>query len=206
MKNILPAITAILAVLVGVLFYLHFKNHSQIDKINTKVAGNDTAANRPLKIAYVDLDSIQEKYDYYREKMTEFEKKKESADRDLNNSFQRIENERVAFVQKGNAITQVEAEAFQRDYARKMQNLEQQKANMERQIQEEGIKTMEELKKKINAFLTNYNTTKNYSYIFSYSSGINVLFYKDTAYNITNEVVDGLNQAYKASKPAAAGK
>jgi outer membrane protein len=159
-----------------------------------------------LKIAYVDLDSIQEKYDYYREKMTEFEKKKEGADRDLNNSFQRIENERVAFVQKGNAITQVEAEAFQRDYARKMQNLEQQKANMERQIQEEGIKTMEELKKKINAFLTDYNTTKSYSYIFSYSSGINVLFYKDTAYNITNEVVDGLNQAYKASKPAAAGK
>jgi len=206
MKNILPAITAILAVLVGVLFYLHFKNHSQIDKINTKVAGNDTAANRPLKIAYVDLDSIQEKYDYYREKMTEFEKKKEGADRDLNNSFQRIENERIAFVQKGNAITQVEAEAFQRDYARKMQNLEQQKANMERQIQEEGIKTMEELKKKINAFLTNYNTTKSYSYIFSYSSSINVLFYKDTAYNITNEVVDGLNQAYKATKPAAAGK
>ena len=204
MKNILPAITAILAVLVGVLFYLHFKNHSQIDKINTKVAGNDTAANRPLKIAYVDLDSIQEKYDYYREKMTEFEKKKEGADRDLNNSFQRIENERVAFVQKGNAITQVEAEAFQRDYARKMQNLEQQKANMERQIQEEGIKTMEELKKKINAFLTNYNTTKNYSDIFSYSSSINVLFYKDTAFNITNEVVAGLNQAYKATKPAAA--
>jgi outer membrane protein len=203
MKNILPAITAILAVLVGVLFYLHFKNHSQISKINTKVAGNDTAVNRPLKIAYVDLDSIQEKYDYYREKMTEFEKKKEGADRDLNNSFQRIENERVAFVQRGNAITQVEAEAFQRDYARKMQNLEQQKANMERQIQEEGIKTMEELKKKINAFLTDYNTTKSYSYIFSYSSGINVLFYKDTAYNITNEVVDGLNQAYKASKPAA---
>jgi outer membrane protein len=204
MKNILPAITAILAVLVGVLFYLHFKNHSQIDKINTKVAGNDTAANRPLKIAYVDLDSIQEKYDYYREKMTEFEKKKEGADRDLNNSFQRIENERIAFVQKGNAITQVEAEAFQRDYARKMQNLEQQKANMERQIQEEGIKTMDELKKKINAFLADYNTTKSYSYIFSYSSSINVLFYKDTAFNITNEVVAGLNQAYKASKPAAA--
>ena len=204
MKNILPAITAILAVLVGVLFYLHFKNHSQIDKINTKVAGNDTAANRPLKIAYVDLDSIQEKYDYYREKMTEFEKKKEGADRDLNNSFQRIENERIAFVQKGNAITQVEAEAFQRDYARKMQNLEQQKANMERQIQEEGIKTMDELKKKINAFLADYNTTKSYSYIFSYSSSINVLFYKDTAFNITNEVVAGLNQAYKATKPAAA--
>jgi outer membrane protein len=202
MKNILPAITAVLAVLVGVLFYLHFKNHSQIDKINSKVSINDTTAAKPLKIAYVDLDSIQEKYDYYREKMNEFEKKKENADRDLNSSFQRIENERVAFVQRGNAITQVEAEAFQRDYARKMQNLEQQKANMERQIQEEGIKTMEDLKKKINNFLTDYNKTRNFSYIFSYSSSINMLFYKDTTYNITNEVVAGLNEAYKQTKPA----
>jgi outer membrane protein len=202
MRNILPVITAVLAVLVGVLFYLHFKNHSQIDKINSKVSINDTTAAKPLKIAYVDLDSIQEKYDYYREKMNEFEKKKENADRDLNSSFQRIENERVAFVQRGNAITQVEAEAFQRDYARKMQNLEQQKASMERQIQEEGIKTMEELKKKINNFLTDYNKTRNFSYIFSYSSSINMLFYKDTTYNITNEVVAGLNEAYKQTKPA----
>jgi outer membrane protein len=200
MKNFLPVTTAVLAVLVGVLFYLHFKNHSQIDKISNTVKSRDTLANRPLKIAYVDLDSIQEKYDYYREKMTEFEKKKEGADRDLNSSFQKIENERVAFVQRGNNITQVEAEAFQRDYTRKMQNLESQKRSMEAQIQEEGIKTMDELRKKINEFLVDYNKSNSYSYIFSYSSGINVLFYKDTTYNITNEVVSGLNDAYKKVK------
>jgi len=203
MKNFQPVITAILAALVGVLFYLHFKSHSQIDKINDKVVQRDTMANKPLKIAYVDLDSIQEKYDYYREKMNEFEKKKEGADRDLNSSFQKIENERVAFVQRGNAITQVEAEAFQRDYTRKMQNLEAQKRTMEEQIAQDGIRTMEELRKKINEFLADYNKTKGYSYIFSYSRGVNMLFYKDTTYNSTNEVVAGLNDAYARSKPAA---
>ena len=200
MKNILPIVTVILAILVGVLFFLHFKNHSQLDQISSKVIKQDTMQNKPLHIAYVDLDSIQEKYDYYREKMSDFEKKKESADRDLNSSFQKIENERVAFVQRGNAITQVEAEAFQRDYTRKMQNLENQKRTMEGQIQEEGIRTMDELRKKINEFLVEYNKSNNYSYIFSYSSSINVLFYKDTTYNITNEVVAGLNEAYKKSK------
>jgi outer membrane protein len=200
MKNILPIVTVILAILVGVLFFLHFKNHSQLDQISSKVIKQDTMQNKPLHIAYVDLDSIQEKYDYYREKMSDFEKKKESADRDLNSSFQKIENERVAFVQRGNAITQVEAEAFQRDYTRKMQNLENQKRTMEGQIQEEGIRTMDELRKKINEFLAEYNKSNNYSYIFSYSSSINVLFYKDTTYNITNEVVAGLNEAYKKSK------
>lgn len=157
-------------------------------------------AKRPLRIAYVDLDSIQEKYEYYREKMTEFERKKESADRELNSSFQKIENERVAFVQRGNAITQVEAEAFQRDYTRKMQNLENQKRTVESQIQTDGIRTMDELRKRINDFLEEYNKEKNYSYIFSYSTGLNVLFYKDTANNITNEVVAGLNDAYKKTK------
>lgn len=200
MKNVLPIITAILAVLVAVLFYLHFKNHTEIDKITDKVTKQDTMANRPLKIAYVDLDSIQEKYEYYRAKMTDFDKKKESADRELNSSFQKIENERVAFVQRGNSITQVEAESFQRDYTRKMQNLENQKRVMENQIQEEGIKTMEELRKRINEFLDEYNKTKGYSYIFSYSAGLNVLFYKDPVYNITNEVVDGLNEAYRKTK------
>lgn len=202
MKNVLPIVTAILAVLVGVLFYLHFKNHNQIDKIEDKVIKQDTMANRPLKVAYVDLDSIQEKYEYYREKMTEFDKRKEGADRELNSSFQKIENERVAFVQRGNAITQVEAESFQRDYTRKMQNLENQKRVMENQIQEEGIKTMEELRKKINEFLEEYNKTQGYSYIFSYSAGLNVLFYKDPAYNITDEVVAGLNEAHKKTKAA----
>ncbi len=200
MKNISLVVNAILAIAIAVLFFLHFKYHKQLDTISDKVIKQDTMAKRPLKIAYVDLDSIQEKYAYYRERMSDFEKKKENADRDLNSSFQKIENERVAFVQRGNNITQVEAEAFQRDYTRKMQNLENQKRTVESQIQTDGIRTMDELRKRINDFLVDYNKEKNYSYIFSYSSGLNVLFYKDTANNITNEVVAGLNEAYKNTK------
>ena len=161
MKNFLLPLNIILALAVAVLFYLHFNQKSAT--VDTR-AGKDTtdssAIQRELKIAYVDLDSIQENYNYYKEKMDEFERKKETADRDLNNAFQKIENERIAFVQKGNAITQVEAENFQREYTRKMQNLENQKKSLENNIQSEGVKTMEELKKKINEFLTEYNKEK----------------------------------------------
>lgn len=201
MKNFLLPLNIILALAVAVLFYLHFNQKSATVDTKTDKGTTDSAAvQRDLKIAYVDLDSIQENYNYYKEKMDEFERKKETADRDLNNAFQKIENERIAFVQKGNAITQVEAENFQRDYTRKMQNLENQKKSLENNIQSEGVKTMEELKKKINEFLTEYNKEKGYSYIFSYSSTINILFYKDTALNITNEVVSGLNDAYNKTK------
>lgn len=195
MKNIQSIAIAVLAVLVGILFFKQFSGSSGSGSGNSAT----DSAGRTLKIAYVDLDSIQEKYEFYKAKMAEFEKKKETADRQLNGSFQRIEGERAAFAQRGNSITQAEYEAFQRDYTRKMQNLEEQKRLMEGQIQEEGIRTMDDLRKRINDFLAEYNKKKGYSYIFSYSSGLNVMFYKDTTYNITDEVVAGLNDAYRKS-------
>ncbi|GDX43900.1 membrane protein [Bacteroidota bacterium] len=159
------------------------------------------AADGKLKIAYVDLDSIQANYLYYREKMTEFDKKKEDADRQLNTAFQRIEEERIAFAKKGQAITQSEYENFQRSYQTKMQNLEEQKRNMENAISMDGVKMLEELKAKIDAFLVEYNKDQKYSYIFSTSNSMNVLFYKDSTNNITNEVVDGLNKSYNKTAP-----
>ena len=200
MKNFLLPLNIILTIAVAVLFFLFFNQKPAKVEAKGKTVSTDTFTQKELKIAYVDLDSIQENYTYYKEKMNEFERRKDNADRDLNNAFQKIENERVAFVQKGNTITQVEAENFQREYTRKMQNLETQKKSLENNIQQDGVKTMEELKKKINEFLLEYNQTRGYSYIFSYSSTINVLFYKDTALNITNEVVSGLNDSYNKTK------
>jgi outer membrane protein len=176
-------INIILAAAIAVVLFLQLKNGgATVDSSKT----SDTTSTH--KIAYVDLDSIQEKYTFYKEKMLEFEKKKENADRDLNSAFQKIEGERIAFAKRGESITQAEYE-----------NLEQQKMVLENNIAGEGVKTMDELKSRINEFLKEYNKKKGYSYIFSYSSSLNVLFYKDSAYNITDEVVAGLNEAYKKS-------
>jgi len=186
------SINIVLFALVGVLAIALFLNNKKA----TPVAGSVSTADGKLKIAYVDLDSIQEKYLYYKEKMLEFDKKKENADRQLNSAFQKIEEERIAFAKKGQAITQSEYENFQRSYQNKMQNLEEQKRSMENAISVDGVKMLEELKGKIDGFLVDFNKEKGYSYIFSTSNSLNVLFYKDSANNITNEVVDGLNKLY----------
>jgi len=188
-------INIILAAGILVSLVLFISNKKQAGGTSTK----KDDVSQSLKIAYVDLDTIQSKYTFYQEKMQEFEKKKEMADRDLNNAFQKIDNERVTFLKRGESITQAEAENFQRIYQGKMQNLEEQKKNMENNIAEDGLKTMEELRNKMNDFLEEYNKKAKYSFIFSYSAGMNVLFYKDSAYNITGEVVEGLNQSYKKS-------
>ena len=189
-------INSILFACLAILGFLQIKGSSSSQPAS---ASKDSVAAKPVKVAYVDLDSLQEKYILYKEKMQEFETKKESADRDLNGAFQKIENERMAFAKRGESITQAEFDNFQRSYQMKMQNLEEQKRVLENNIAADGAKTMEDLKSKINSFLVDYNKKHGYSYIFSYSSALNVLFYKDTAYDITNDVVAGLNEVYKKS-------
>jgi outer membrane protein len=188
-------INIVLALGVAVALFLQFKG---TPKQASAVQTNTTATT--VKLGYVDLDSVQEKYLLYKEQMDLFEKKKEAADRDLNNAFQKIDNERIAFAKRGESITQVEYENFQRSYQAKMQNLEEQKRVLENSIASEGMKTMENLKKNIDDYLITYNKEKAYSYIFSYSSGLNVLFYKDSSTNITDEIVAGLNAEYNKTK------
>lgn len=188
-------INIVLALGVAVALFLQFKGApKQASAVQTNTTGTT------VKLGYVDLDSVQEKYLLYKEQMDLFEKKKEAADRDLNNAFQKIDNERIAFAKRGESITQAEYENFQRSYQAKMQNLEEQKRVLENNIATEGMKTMENLKKNIDDYLVVYNKEKAYSYIFSYSSGLNVLFYKDSATNITDEIVAGLNAEYNKTK------
>jgi outer membrane protein len=188
-------INIVLALGIIVLLFLQFRGS---DKKTDAVKPADTQAT--VKLGYVDLDSVQEKYLFYKAQMDLFEKKKESADRDLNNAFQKIDNERIAFAKKGESITQVEYENFQRSYQSKMQNLEEQKRVLENNIAAEGMKTMDSLKKTIDKYLVKFNKDKKFTYIFSFSSGLNVLFYKDSATNITDEIVAGLNAEYSKTK------
>ena len=188
-------INIVLALGIVVLVFLQFKGSGKkVEAVQTNAVASS------VKLGYVDLDSVQEKYLLYKEKMDLFEKKKEDADRDLNNAFQKIDNERIAFAKRGESITQAEYENFQRSYQGKMQNLEEQKRVLENNIANEGMKTMESLKKTIDDYLEKYNKEKKYTYIFSYSSGLNVLFYKDSATNITDEIVAGLNAEYSKTK------
>jgi outer membrane protein len=58
-------------------------------------------------------------------------------------------------------------------------------------------KALDEIQKKINDYLEEYNKTAGYQFIFSTGEGNLTLYYKDTTLNITAEVIEGLNERYK---------
>lgn len=197
MKYLSLVLSSVALVLAGFLFYQHHTENTKIRGLVTEMHNTDTSKAQPLKIAYVDLDSIDAKFEFYKGKIEVFEKKKEGLDRQLNNAYQQLDKKRIDFLQKGNAITAAETDAFRKEYDQQLQYLENQRRKTEQDVQQEAMVMRDDIFKKINDFLSGYCKDKGYTYVFSYSRTANIFLYEDPVHNITDEVIVGLNALYK---------
>lgn len=153
------------------------------------------ASNSAFIIAYVDIDTVEAHYDYFKVKKAELEKKQQAIDNELNANVRALQNEAADFQRRVNAnsVTQAEGESTQRALYNKQQQLESKAQNMRSEYAEQENKFNEELQKRLNDFLAKYNADKRYAYILSYRTGASNVLYKDDKYDITTEVIKGLN-------------
>lgn len=163
----------------------------------TTTTGDSNAAtvSKGFIIAYVDIDTVEANYNYFKEKKAELEKKQQAIDNELKANVRALQNEAADFQRKAQGMTQSEGEAAQRTLYEKQQQLEGKAQNMRSQYAEQENKFNEELQHRLNDFLQKFNSDKKYAYILSYRSGASNVLYKDEQYNITNEVIAGLNEA-----------
>ncbi len=185
---------AIVAVAIIVLFVLHFCTKNNACKNTSAAAGSGNGKNN-FRIAYFDMDSVQSNYAFYKEvakELTESEQKKRS---ELMNKKNDNANKLKEYQEKGASMSQTDMAKAQQDLAqrdRDYQMAEQMKAS---EMQDESFKKLHEVKKRIEDYLKDYNKDKGFSYIITNSSEI--IYYKDSAYNITNDIIKGLNELYK---------
>ena len=167
----------------------------------SKVDEKPTEQNAPteLKLAFVEVDSIMTQYTFCKEKSADLEKKGNNIQNTLAQKQQALQNAAVKFQQdiQANKYTQQQAEAVQAGLQKQNNDLQALNQRLTAEFQAETEKFNEELRKNIQAYLAEYNKDKKYSIIFS-KQGDNIL-YADKAYDITKEVVAGLNKAYKAA-------
>ena len=71
---------------------------------------------------------------------------------------------------------------------------------MNNEMQDESMKKLQDVKKKITDYLAEYNKAKGYALFWVTIQTCFLCTYKDTAYDITSDLVKGLNELYKAKK------
>src|SRR5206468_6928066 len=106
-------------------------------------------------------------------------------------------NEKLAQYQ-GQQMSQVQSEAASREMLALQDDLRGKKQSMDQRYQDLYMRKMQDVKARIEDFLKEYNKTRGYSYIFSNEPGF--IYYKDTAFNITHDLVRGLNEQYQNKK------
>ncbi len=203
MKSLQSILLWVLLAAVAVLYVLHFSAGKKATEPKAGVVVKDSAGNelpQHIKVAYIDLDTVQKYYEFFKLKNDELEREKSRYDNQIQSDLNKLERDRVDFLKRGNAITQVEAEKFQQEYQTRYQQIGQRQQSLQGQHLENQAKAIDDIQKRINEYLKEYNKTGKYNFIFSTQEGNPTLYYKDTAFNITPEVIKGLNEAYKQTK------
>ena len=163
----------------------------------------DNAATGNLRIAYVEVDSLMTQYEFCKEKSLDLQKKSNNARNTLNQKGQQLQSAATNFQQKlnNNGFTSREqAESQQAAIQRQQQSLQELQARLEGELANETAKFNDALRDSLMHFLNAYNKDKKYDLILT-KQGDNIL-YAAKRFDITNDVINGLNKRYKKA-PAA---
>ena len=155
---------------------------------------------KELKIAFVEVDSIMTQYEFCKEFTKVLEQKGKNIQRTISQKEQALRNAANNFQQKlqQNAYTREEAERVQAGLQKQDADLAALQQRLGNEFQAETEKYNIALRDSIQHYLAKYNKNKKYSIIFS-KQGDNLL-YTDNSYDITKEVIAGLNKAYKPAE------
>jgi outer membrane protein len=190
MKNISLVLNAILLVAVGVLYYLHFSSGSKAVTDSTSSSASD------LKIAYINSDTVLKYYDFFNVNKTKLEEKGKKLDTDFRNRAQSLQNDINSYQRNLGNMTIGQAKAVEEDLGKKQQNLQLYQRSLEQQIIEEQAKMNEELYGKITEYLKKYGEQTGLQAVLKYDPSSDLLYAGKTI-DITQEVIKGLNEAFK---------
>ena len=175
-------------------------------KMDDKTPASAQKSGECAKIAYVEVDSIMTQYKFCKEYSKILEAKGNNIQKTLATKQQQLQAAAANFQQKiqQNAYTREQAEAIQAGLQKQNNDLQVLNQRLSAEFQTETDNFNKALHDSLQHYLAFYNKDKKYSLIFS-KQGDNLL-YADKAYDITNEVVAGLNKAYKGKATADKAK
>ena len=174
--------------------------NNQSPKMDDQPVAGDISASG-LKIAYVEVDSLMTQYDFAKDYSVTLQKKSNNARNTLTTKGNALQAAVNNFQQKlnNNGFTSREQAASQQAaIERQQRDLQELQARLENELASETAKFNETLRDSLQNFLKDYNKDKQFSLILT-KQGDNILL-ADKRFDITNDVINGLNKRYK---PAA---
>ncbi|HET8572350.1 MAG TPA: OmpH family outer membrane protein [Edaphocola sp.] len=161
----------------------------------TQAADKDESG---VRIAYVNIDTLEAKYTYYKEAKDAFDKKQAAVEAQLRASAEKLQSEYLGLKKKAQAgtLSQAEGEAAEKRLAEMQQDLEAKRQSLTADLLKDQQAFTDKLQGQLDSFIAEYNKDKHYDYILSYAKGGSILL-ANPKLDITEDVLKSMNDAAK---------
>lgn len=191
---------AILTVAVLVLFFLHFSGSK-----TSSFSGADSTSVNGRRIVYVQIDTLVKNYAFFDDTRKDLESQRYQLENDLANKGRSLENEIKFFQQKAQTMTLDQARATEAQLGKKQQDLIAYRDRSAQTLAQKEADKNEELYEMIYQYIEKYNKENEYEFVLGYSKGGGILF-ANSALNVTQKLLDGLNKEYKEKNKSGEAK
>ncbi len=216
-KKLSIGLNIVLLIAVGHLYYLNFQGGEE-ETGPRKVEGEEGSSGREkepmgagearsgsenLRIAYVKGDSILNNYDFLEEKYEELNDEQIRLEQKLRQKVEKYKQKAQQFKEEQAYMTAEELKQKRQELLAYQEEIQKDRQRLTNDLRKKEQKMQKKLFRNLNDFLEDYNTDREYDYILNYQQGGQVLFCND-AYNITQQVLQGLNEQYTEERDTAA--
>ena len=200
MKSVNYIISGVLAVAIGILYFLHFSSgNSSTQQNGARKAIPEVGFQSG--VVYLNIDTVLMEYDMYYDFKSQLEEQGKKLESELNAKSRAWERDATDFQDKVNKglLLRSQAQELQQRLAAEQQNLLALRDQMTYDLAEQEQVMNRQIINSIMEYLKEYNEEYQYQYILGTSFGGNILYANDSL-DITNDVLRGLNEKYVAEK------
>lgn len=200
MKKGLLAWNIVLSLLVVFLLVKQFGSGKKRSTTTGRSVSDTVNNNGPFRIAYFEMDSVAANFDLVKQLKTDLASREDAINAEMAKRSKDIQEKYNYYqdqAQKGK-LNESQSDAASKEIKQMDDDMKNRRQQLDQEYNNYMMTKQNEIKSKIEDFLKDYNKEKKYSYIVSYEQGL--FYYKDSAYDITADVVRGLNEKYKPGK------
>lgn len=163
----------------------------------------DSASMANERIAYFHMDSVQQRFDLVKEQSDRYRAEGLRLESGLKTEMNKAQKRYEQLMAKDHTYsTKAEVQADEMELQGLMGKIQELQSNGEQRLSQLEVEMLTRISDEIMQFLTEYNKSAGFDYIFSVQSG-GQIWVGNPALNISDEVIGGLNERHSTSqKPA----
>jgi outer membrane protein len=151
-----------------------------------------------MPVAYVNMDTLSLKYERIAEASRQYEEKFEARQKKLASMEQTLMADAAKFEKNAATMLKSEIEATQRKLQARQMRLQEEFNRLQQEMARDQENALVQNMKNLSEFLKEYCEENNIDMVFSYQMPGGQLLYSKQGYDITNDVVAGMNKKFRA--------